>query len=149
MAGWPAHQSIEESQRILNSFIQHHKTFALELKSNHKVIGSLGIEAYQITLNEELEQKKGRELGYVLNKEYWGQGLMPEAVKAVIDYCFTELKLDFLICAHFKRNHQSQRVIEKCGFKFLKTANYQTLLKTIEESNYYLLLKEDYFRRSN
>ena len=44
MAGWNHHQSVEESRRILDSFISGKKTFALELKENGKVIGSLGLE---------------------------------------------------------------------------------------------------------
>jgi ribosomal-protein-alanine N-acetyltransferase len=43
----------------------------------------------------------GREIGYVLNKDYWGKGLMPEAVEAVIDYCFREINFDWLTCGHF------------------------------------------------
>ena len=44
MAGWNHHQSMEESRRILDFFISGKKTFALELKENGKVIGSLGLE---------------------------------------------------------------------------------------------------------
>ena len=44
MAGWNHHQSMEESRRILDFFISGKKTFALELKENGKVIGSLGSE---------------------------------------------------------------------------------------------------------
>ena len=47
MAGWVPHNSIEESRNVLNSFIRGKKTFALDYAG--KVIGSLGIEAY----NEE------------------------------------------------------------------------------------------------
>ena len=43
MAGWNPHASIQESKTILDMFIKEKKTFALELKDNHKVIGSLGI----------------------------------------------------------------------------------------------------------
>lgn len=49
LAGWNPHKSIEETQDILNSFIEKKKVFALQLKENSKVIGSLGIELY----NEE------------------------------------------------------------------------------------------------
>ena len=46
---------------------------------------------------------------------------MPEAVNAIIDYCFQELKLDYhLTCGHFNRNDRSRRVIEKCGFQYQK-----------------------------
>ena len=119
MAGWNHHQSTEESRRILDFFISGKKTFALELKENGKVIGSLGLEPRDedAGLPEELQ---GREIGYVLSRDYWGRGLMPEAVKAVIDYCFQELSFDYLTCGHFDRNDRSRRVVEKSGFRFLK-----------------------------
>lgn len=44
MAGWVHHKNKEISQKILDLFILEDKTFAICLKSNHKAIGSLGIE---------------------------------------------------------------------------------------------------------
>ena len=64
---------------------------------------------------------------------------MPEAVKAVREYCFRELKLDYLTCGHFLRNSQSARVIEKCGFRYLKDILYQTRMDTIEPTKLYIL----------
>jgi len=136
MAGWSCHQSREESQFILNSFIEGKKTFALELKENGQVIGSLGIEKYK---NFEESELYGRELGYVLSKEYWGRGLMPEAVNAVIDYCFRVLGYDFLLCAHFTRNDQSRRVIEKSGFRFVKDISHETRFGTVEPTKLYVI----------
>ena len=118
MAGWKHHQSKEESQQILNRFIENDKTFAIVLKSNNKVIGSLGIEEYGMEDKlTEFSNYIGREIGYVLSKNYWGIGIMPEAVKAVIDYLFKVLDFDFLTCGYYDFNRQSKRVQEKCGFK--------------------------------
>lgn len=118
MAGWTPHKNKEESLEILNRFIEGKKTFAIVY--NNKVIGSLGIEMYPESELPEYNDKRGREIGYVLSKDYWGKGLMPEAVKEVIRYLFEEEKLDFLICGHFVTNNQSRRVQEKCGFKHYK-----------------------------
>ena len=142
MAGWMPHQSIEESQRILGSFIRHKKTFTLEYQG--KVIGSLGIEEYDESHYPELAPFQGRELGYVLSKAYWGQGLMPEAVAAVQEWLFREMGLDFLLVGHFAHNRQSQRVIEKCGFHYNKTAPYETRFGTVETSMKYILWRKDY-----
>lgn len=59
-------------------------------------------------------------IGYVLSKDYWGRGLMPEAVNRVIRFCFENEKYDYLMCSHSVVNHQSKRVIEKSGFRFVK-----------------------------
>ena len=117
MAGWNHHPDKNETLRVLNRFIEGKKTFAIVYKSNNKVIGSLGVEYYG--LEEKLSEffsYKGRSIGYVLSKDYWGRGLMPEALKAVIDYLFNVLDYDFLLCGRFDYNHQSARVQEKCGF---------------------------------
>ena len=83
MAGWISHQNIEKSKQILDNFISEKKTFAITY--NNKVIGSLGIEFYDEKKIPEYNFQKGREIGFVLSKDYWGQGFMPEAVKAYIN----------------------------------------------------------------
>jgi len=137
-AGWNHHKSMEESEQILASFIQHKKTFALELKENCKVIGSLGLEGCRedTGLSDSLQ---GREIGYVLSKDYWGRGLMPEAVTAVIDYCFRKLAFDYLTCGHFDHNDRSRRVVEKSGFTFLKNVVTATAFGVQEPGKLYVL----------
>ena len=137
MAGWKPHTSIEESAAILRMFISEKKTLALELKESNRVIGSLGMEAREdiLTLPENWQ---GRELGYVLAKPYWGRGLMPEAVLAVMDYLFSQLSYDYISCGHFVRNEQSRRVIEKCGFQYVRTFDYTTRMGTIEPTSIYI-----------
>lgn len=74
MAGWNPHQNIEESKKILEMFIRDKKTLALEYQG--KAIGSIGIEEYEEENYPELDSLQGREIGYVLSKAYWGNGLM-------------------------------------------------------------------------
>lgn len=130
-AGWLPHENKEVSLGILNRFIANKKTFAIEY--NGKVIGSLGVEEYHEKELPEFNEKKGRELGYVLSKDYWGLGIMPEAVKAVVDYCFNVLGMDFLVCGHFTDNLQSKRVQEKCGFKHYKLVEYETKYGVVKD----------------
>lgn len=140
MAGWPHHTSREASGQILDMFIRGKKTFALELKENGKVIGSLGLEEPD---PEPAVPGAGREIGYVLSKDYWGRGLMPEAVNAVIRYCFDTLCFDWLTCGHFLRNDRSRRVIEKCGFLYFCDAPYSTQMGILEASKNYILYHPD------
>lgn len=133
MAGWLPHKSKSDSARVLNDFIQGKKTFAIVYKVNNKVIGSLGIEPYKnVDKLTEFKDYKGRELGFVLSKDYWGQGIMPEAVNLVIDYCFNILDLDFLLCGHFDYNTRSARVQEKCGFTAYRKIYFGTHYGTQE-----------------
>ena len=142
MAGWNPHRNVEESKMILSRFIEGKHVFALEHQG--KVVGSLGIEEYSEKNYPQLDSLQGREIGYVLSKAYWGQGLMPEAVKAVIDWLFAEEKLDFIMVGHFDWNEQSRRVVEKCGFHYIKTTKYKTRYDTVENSVEYILRRKDY-----
>ena len=137
MAGWAPHRDLEESRQILSRFIAGKRTFALEYQG--KVIGSLGIEQYDERLYPEFDRLRVREIGYVLSKDYWGQGLMPEAVKAVMQWLFEEEKLDFILCGHFDHNSRSRRVIEKCGFRYLGTVPFETRFDTVETALDYIL----------
>lgn len=131
MAGWLPHKNKEESLSILQNFIEKKKTFALVYDG--KTIGSLGIEKYKEEEFTELQEKRGRELGFVLSKAYWGRGLMPEAVNAVVRYLFEDEQLEFLLCGHFLDNEQSKRVQEKCGFRVYKQIKYETQCGVIKD----------------
>ena len=133
MAGWRHHESKGKSREILDMFIDEDKTFAICLKENGKVIGSLGIEKYGMEgALTEFNGYRGREIGYVLSRDHWGKGIMPEAVNAVIEYLFNELDLDFLTCGYYDFNSQSKRVQEKCGFKPYRKLVMETRLGTQE-----------------
>ena len=157
MAGWLPHKNKEDSLSILKMFIEHNKTFAIEY--NGKVIGSIGIEEYDEEQLPEFNDKLGREIGYVLSKDFWGLGIMPEAVKEVIRYCFEELKINFLVCGHFTDNAQSKRVQEKCGFYHYKLIKHETRYGIIKDSwlsvlenpnsNTKVIFNKDFFTISN
>ena len=141
MAGWGHHKTVEKTQEILDIFIKEDKTFAIVLKENNKVIGSLGVEKYGLEEKlTEFDGYYGREIGYVLSKDYWGRGIMPEAVGAVIDYLFNDLFLDFLTCGYYDFNNQSKRVQEKCGFKPYRKLVMDTRLGTKEPGVLNLLI---------
>ena len=141
MAGWKYHKSIDESAAILDMFINEDKTFAIVLKENNKVIGSLGIEKYGLEDKlTEFDGYRGREIGFVLSKDYWGRGLMPEAVGAIVNFLFDELDFDFLLCGYYNFNVQSKKVQEKCGFKPYRTLVMSTRMDTNEQGTLNLLI---------
>ena len=141
MAGWAPHESREQSQAILNRFIAGKKTFAIEYQS--KVIGSLGIEEYDESEYPEFADRRVREIGFVLSKDYWGQGIMPEALRRVVDYLFDEVGLDLILCGNFVWNHRSARVQEKCGFRPYRRFFLHTQMGTVEDTQGNILFRED------
>lgn len=130
-AGWKPHESLAESQEILDLFLDGKKTLAIVYES--RVIGSLGIEPASSLTYPILEGREYKSLGFVLAKEYWGQGLMPEAVYAVLSYLFDHLGLHYVIGSHYTYNKQSARVFEKNGFTFLGTRRTKTRFGNEEE----------------
>jgi len=141
MAGWPHHTSIDTTNIVLRSFLEKKDVFAIFHKADNKVIGSLGLHNAWINKEEKYQHLKAKNIGYVLAKDYWGQGLVPEAVKAVIQYGFNTLGLEAFSIEHFVENVQSKRVIEKCGFTFVRLGRYYSsqLDRHFDELRYVLV----------
>ena len=142
-AGWEHHKSKDKSLEILKMFIEEKKVFAIVLKENQKVIGSIGIEELSEELDKDLDNLLGRELGYVLNKDYWNKGIMKEAISKVVDYCFNTLKLNFLMASYFNHNIASKKVLENLNFKFYKDIIIETRYNNIKEKSTLMLLKNN------
>jgi RimJ/RimL family protein N-acetyltransferase len=65
------------------------------------------------------------ELGYWLGVSYWGHGFATEAVRAVIDYAFADLKQESIQAGARVTNPASRRVLEKCGFQWTGVGLYR------------------------
>ena len=143
MAGWPHHENIEDSRGILDNFVRGRTELAIWHKADRKVIGSFGFHISWANEDERYAQLPSKEIGYVLAKEYWGRGLMPEAAQAAMDETARLFGVRCFTCNHFVTNAQSRRVIEKCGFEFVSTGMfYSSLLKkTFEDRRYIKLIK--------
>ena len=76
---------------------------------DQKMIGTIDLR-----LNEAHRQA---EIGYVLNKRYWGQGIMPEAAQAILAVGFDQLQLVRIFSEHDTRNPKSGRVMTKIGMQ--------------------------------
>ena len=141
MAGFPHHKSIDESKTILDIFISDDKVFAITLKDSGKVIGSLGVEKYGPEEDyPDFKTSYGRELGFVISKDYWNNGYATEACKAVIKYLFDELNYDFIMCCHDDENEKSKNVQIKCGFTPYRHINRTTIMGTQKTSTMNILL---------
>ena len=94
-AGWKPHENKEESHKILDHFISENEVLAITDKISGKVIGSLGLHK-----DDKRGYQNARMIGYVLSEPYWGLGIMTEALKAVIEYVFTNTDVDVLSVRH-------------------------------------------------
>ena len=126
MAGWPVHTSVENSLEIINTGLSEEGTYAITLKGDDRAIGSIGIFPVR-----NLPQYEGElEIGYWIAVPFWGQGLVPEAVREFLRIAFEEKGEKRVWCGHYEGNGKSRRVIEKCGFQFvLRQENYVPLME--------------------
>ncbi|WP_046246153.1 GNAT family N-acetyltransferase [Hymenobacter terrenus] len=82
-------------------------TFAIELKSTGDFIGAISL-----TVQRRFDRA---EAGYWLGVPYWNQGLMSEALAAVLRFGFAELGLNKILATHFRHNLGSVAVMQKNG----------------------------------
>lgn len=144
IAGWPPHTSVENSLEIIRNVFSAPETFAVVLKETDEPVGCCGI-IFSNSLHSADMQADEAEIGYWIGKPYWGQGLIPEAVKRLLSRCFNDLKLDTLWCGYYDGNDKSRRVCEKCGFKYHPT-NHDIVspLGDKRTEHFYRMTKEDY-----
>ncbi len=118
-AGWPPHTSVEASREIIATVFSAPETYAVVLKETGKPVGCVGV---LIGDQSNVPLKEGEaEIGYWIGVPYWGRGLIPEAVKALLRRCFVELGHSGLWCVYYDGNERSRRVREKCGFRYHHT----------------------------
>lgn len=105
-----------------------------------KMIGTCGFTRFH-------HEHNGAEIGYVLNPAYWGMGLAPEAVSAVMRFGFTELRLHRIEARYMLGNNASRRVMEKVGMTFEGVARESMFVKGVFVSvGTCSILRSEYFR---
>ena len=130
------------------SFILTHKTSRHRLYSK-RIHWDLFLETHEAYLTypqlQVLDEKDSScEIGYVLGKDYWGRGMMTEALKAVLDFCFTQAGFQKVRARYASLNPASGRVMEKAGMSYLKTiANGVERKDYVADLIYYQMSRED------
>jgi RimJ/RimL family protein N-acetyltransferase len=119
-AGWATHKNIEESRRVIEMFRESRdEIYAMVLREDGGVIGSIGL--HERSPSEGMPSDKSREIGYVLTKNLWGKGLVPEACARLLIHAFKDLRTDDVWCGHYSFNERSRSVVLKTGFSYIET----------------------------
>lgn len=116
IAGWPAHQSPEESRDVIKNVLNGREAYAVCLKTDGKAIGAIELKLNGHT--DLTERDDECELGYWLGKPFWGQGIMPEAAKEMLRHAFEDLGMTKVWVGYYEGNAKSKRVQEKLGFRY-------------------------------
>lgn len=140
-AGWSPHKSVDESKEIITELFLPVGAWAIRLKESGRVVGSIGLEP-----DKYRPDANSREMGYSLAEDQWGKGIMTEAATAVLHFGFRELGLDQMGICTGELNKRSQRVIEKCGFRYEGTLrrNYKVYDGSIRDSMIFSMLRSEY-----
>lgn len=114
------------------------ETFAFAITVDNMVIGSIGI------FRQGNIHRQTAELGYYIAEEYWGKGIMTEAVKQICEYVFAKSDIIRIYAEPFAYNIASCRVLEKVGFQYEGTLRSNAVKngKVIDMEMYSLLKAE-------
>ena len=140
---WDPHPDVEVTRNSIRNWVASYTNpnyykWAICLKENPgQVIGDISI----VEMNEK---DSSCEIGYILGKNYWGRGMMTEALKAVLDFCFTQAGFQKVRARYASLNPASGRVMEKAGMSYLKTITNDVERKSyIADLIYYQISRED------
>lgn len=140
---WSPHTEIAQTQRYISSLLEeyssiHSYAWALELKELNKFIGIVRI--FDISFGN----KRG-ELSYILNPSFQGKGLITEAIKSVLKFCFKEIGLNRIQAKCTSDNYASEKVIRNVGMSFEGTLKEFWINKGIRtDAKSYALTYSDY-----
>ena len=114
------------------------ETFAFAITVDDKVIGSISI------FRQGNIHRQTAELGYYIAEEYWGKGIMTEAVKYACEYVFGKSDILRIFAEPFAYNIASCRVLEKAGFQYEGTLRNNAVKNgKVIDMKMYSLLKEE------
>ena len=140
---WETHRSIEDSRAFLEFATQKYENggepdWGIVYRGNGCLVGACGL------VNWEAEHARA-EVGFVLSREYWGRGLMSEAVRAILRFGFERMNLNRIEARCIAENAASARVMEKVGMVYEGTLRQREYIKgTYRDIKLYAILKKGF-----
>ena len=107
-AGWPVHESVENSKDVIKFVFSVPETYAITLKENKEVIGSIGVltgcHSHLKLKNDECE------IGFWIGVPYQNNGYATEACMEIIRHCFEKLNFNAVWCGYYDGNEKFEYV---------------------------------------
>lgn len=112
--GMPYPYTEQDGQEFIKGMlaVDENETFAFAIVYDQKVVGSIGV------FRQSNIHNRTAELGYYIAEEYWGKGIMTDAVKQVCNHVFSNSDMIRIYAEPFAHNVASCRVLEKAGFQY-------------------------------
>ena len=113
---WQPHKNLKETKEFLRRCVNVWKEgtafpWSIIRKSDQQFLGMIEIVSVD---------HSGLNVGYVLAKKYWGQGLMSETLRAILEYGFSTLKFSKIEAHTYTANMRAKHLLEKLGFQVEK-----------------------------
>lgn len=140
---WPTYEKVENAYPILDLWISEYERpnfyqWMIVLKELSEPIGSISVVRQRDDIGEA-------EIGYCIGSHWWQKGIMTEALRAVIEYLFTEVGMNRVAARHDPNNPHSGRVMRKCGMKYEGTSHSSDRNNQgICDIDQYAILREDW-----
>ena len=133
------HKDLDQTKNMIANYYLGEPIgkYAIVLKESDKMIGDIEFRVH--------EKNKSGELGYTLNRHYWGNGYMTEAGKLILELAFDILDLERVYAAHDVKNVASGNVLKRLGMKGEGILRKSRMIKgELVDSAYHSILKEEY-----
>ena len=137
---WPTHTSVEISAWVCGDWVSHYAEpdyYQWAIVYDGHAIGSIAV------VNHDDQVGKAH-IGYALSRKMWHQGIMSEALQAVMNFLFDEVGYQRLEARHDPRNPHSGGVMKKCGMKYegtLRQSDWNN--QGVCDACWYALLKSE------
>ncbi len=114
---WPTHADVSVTEGILGQWVPQYEkddyyNWAIVLKEHgSQPIGNINVAHWS-------EDREAPEIGYCMGRRWWHQGIMTEALAAVLDFLFDRVGVEQITALHDTNNPHSGGVMRKCGMAF-------------------------------
>lgn len=141
--GHEAYQSLEEAQTYIRlrqeDYAQRNAIrWGIALHDDDRIIGSCGFHHFD-------EGYHRAETGYVINRAYWGHGIMSEAMTAILTYGFAEMGLHRIEAIIDIANERSRNLLLKLGFQYEGNLRQRYVFRGgFEDEHYFGLLHDEW-----
>lgn len=112
---FPSPYTLEDAIKFIENISKNDTPNVLGIDHEGEIIGGIGIH-----FKEDI-YRKNAEMGYWLAESYWGQGIMPKAIEAMVNYGFENFDIHRIYACPFSNNPKSKRVLEKAGMQYEAT----------------------------
>ena len=139
---WDPYNNVDEVKLFLKEVMKKYDNldnYNWAIEYSGEMIGS--ISAYGLN-----DRDSACEIGYCLGRAYWNQGIMSEALDAVLQYLFREVNMHRIMAKHDVDNPASGKVMQKCNMVHEGTFRKFYLHEdgTYSDSLIYGILNEEY-----